>query len=318
MKPPCPTAGFMPPTPPFSWIKGEVRFNKTEVPPPTRFPYFSGNIPTLQAQYFRNCPTPPVFGVGLSTPPPLHPCTPPPPPVTWSQSVTSDQMGYQTIWGRVSASSRYQRGWVSGFNTTPVHGSPRWLDRQTTGEFNPGFKQCGDGAYPIRNSIFGIKVDQDELEYNKYGDPFVNQGFVLMTPPGSSSDYPQYQVSPLARPYGFSSQQYQQFTSFPGTFELRGYHLTQESLFSQSFSVPPVPSPTSSRKFTFPVSPLSPTTARSPLSPGLSTAGSPLSPGLSTGLYHIPPINTNSPESAGQKRVPVGSTCFPSYFSQGK
>ena len=84
-------------------------------------------------------------------------------------------MGYQTIWGRVSASSRYQQVWVSGFNTTPVHGSPRWLDRQTTGEFNPGFKQCGDGAYPIRNSIFGIKVDQDELGYNMYGDPFVNQ-----------------------------------------------------------------------------------------------------------------------------------------------
>jgi len=28
--------------------------------------------------------------------------------------------------------------------------------------------------------------------------------------------------------------------------------MNAESLFSQSFSVPPVPSPTSSRKFTFP------------------------------------------------------------------
>ena len=84
-------------------------------------------------------------------------------------------MGYQTIWGRVSASPSYQRGWVSGYNALPVYGSPRWLDRQSTGEFNPGFKQCGDGAYPVRNSIFGIKVDQDELGYNIYEDPFVNQ-----------------------------------------------------------------------------------------------------------------------------------------------
>jgi len=308
MNSPSPETATMPPPPPDSWFKGDVPMMSHTTASHKQIaltPQYSPGSMAGTGYYRSSCPTPPlIYRSSIPTPPPsvLNPCTPPPPPTNWNQAIPSQR-------DCIPPANYYPIG--------PVHQQEMDYWKQATFQQNPtttthlAYHQ-GNPATTTQLSFntnppttFWAKVPDNKSFNGAYRMPMMNQGFEPMTPPdGARFNYVhQYQMSPLSRAPPFGSTQFYQFNSArqPDPYHMNGNYQGQafqfpertdgypgaggHSLFSHSFSVP-IPPRSTNQAFPFQGVACSP-----------SVAGSPLSPGLSTGLYHIPPINTNSPDN---------------------